>query len=317
VLYGKKNPFIKRAVLKFKAIAKNPFVAVSTVLTKAPFKYFLSDVAYLKMRYRGFMGLRLNLKSPVGFNEKTQWLKLYNRHQEFTTMADKLAVRKIISELIGEQYLIPLLKIYNNADEIVLDELPEKFVLKCTHDSGSVIICEDKTKFDLAFAKKYLNKCLSKNYYHEHREYQYKDIPPRIIAEQYIKGDKGILPEDYKILCFHGEPRFVQMDFGRFQGHRRVFHDINWNKMTFGQKFPIPEWEVEKPACMDEMISLSRKIASHVRAPFVRPDFYFSSGKIYFGEITLFQDSGYGLYFPSDTDIELGKLVDLKPYGYK
>lgn len=255
--------------------------------------------------------MRLNLVNPKRFNEKIQCLKLNNRNEAFTALADKYAVRAFISQEIGEQYLVPLIKKFDTPDEIRLDELPDKFVLKCTHDSGSTIVCDDKTKFDFSVAKNILRKNLKRNYFFEHREYPYKNIPPAIVCEAFIPSKENTVPEDYKILCFHGKPRYIQVDLSRFEKHERIMYDINWVKQPFNIKYAIYALEAPKPTGLNEMLTLAEKLSAKVASPFLRVDFYQSGEKIYFGELTFFEESGYGLFHPDKYDFDLGNLIDL------
>lgn len=315
MLYYKKLPLPKRVLLKIIAIAKNPFVAISTIIAKAPFKFVLKDAIFLKIRYKGYTGMRLNLKNPKRFNEKMQWLKLNNRNDAFTALADKYEVRKLISQQIGEQYLVPLIRIFNRPEEIKLEELPDQFVLKCTHDSGSTIICDDKNRFDIIAAKKYLSNRLKRNYFFEHREYQYKNIPPRIVCEELISTDTNTVPEDYKIFCFSGNPQYIQVDLSRFEKHERIIYDANWKKQPFNIKYALNSLDVKKPSGLSEMLTLASKLAKAIPTPFLRVDFYQSGEKIYFGELTFFEEGGYGLFYPDQYDFELGKLINLNQLG--
>jgi hypothetical protein len=252
----------------------------------------------------------LNLKNPQTFNEKQQWMKLYDRQDWYTTLVDKLEVRKHIAEHIGEQYLIPLIKAYNSPDEINFEELPDKFILKCTHDSGTVIICKNKADLDIPKIKKTLRKKLGLNYYYEHREYPYKNIVPKIICEQFISED-GETPIDYKFWCFNGVPEVIQVDTKRFTDHGRLTLDIHWNKLPFQiNRLYIKEGlHVDKPNNLEEMLEVSRKLSKGFK--FIRVDLYSVNNKISFGELTFYQLSGYEDIQPPEYNYKLGQLIDL------
>ena len=192
------------------------------------FGKYISDKTYLKLLYETRIGKKLNLKNPITFDEKLQWLKLYDRKDEYTVWADKYEVRNYVAEKLGEQYLIPLLGVWNSADELKLDDLPEQFVLKCTHDSASVCICTNKKNFDWNAAMDKLQKSLNQNYYWHSREWPYKNITPRIIAEAYMTDESGTELKDYKIYTFGGEPYLIQVDFDRFHNHRRNLYTTEW-----------------------------------------------------------------------------------------
>ena len=272
----------------------------------------MDDTKYLSMMYRVHCKKELNLESPITFNEKLQWLKLYNRKPEYTMMVDKYKVREYIKQKIGEEYLIPLLGVWDDPDEIEFDALPNQFVLKCNHNSGlGMCICKDKSSLDIPKVKAGLRKGLKQDYYLTGREWPYKDVPRKIICEQYMQDDSGTGElADYKVLCFNGEPRLVEIHHGRFKGiHTQDFYDKNWNKTDFEQpEDPLSNEVMEKPSFADEMFRLSKILAKNI--PHVRVDWYYTGGRLYFGELTFFDGSGFSP-FVDDQDRIIGEWIQL------
>lgn len=273
---------------------------------------FLPDDVYLKICYRLKMHKKLNLKNPKTFNEKLQWLKLYNRKPEYTMMVDKYKVREYVKEKIGEEYLIPLVGgPYYNVDEINLDKLPDQFVLKCNHDSGSVITCKDKKSFDFEAAKRKLDYCLKHNFWYLGREWPYKDVKPCIIAEKYMVDESEKELKDYKVFNFNGEPKIIQVDIGRFTHHKRNLYDKNWRYMSLSIQYPTDaKTEISKPEKLDEMLEIAKKLSKDI--PFLRTDFYSIGNKIFFGEITFSHGSGFEEFRPNEWDRMLGDLIDIR-----
>lgn len=273
---------------------------------------WMPDEMYLKLRFWVNIGKRLNLKNPQTFNEKLQWLKLYDRNSEYTKMVDKYEVREYIKEKIGEEYLIPLLGVWDKFDDINFDLLPNQFVLKCTHDSGGLIICKDKSQLDIKAARKKINKCLKRNFYYLTREWPYKNVRPRIVAEKFMVDESGKTPRDYKVHNFNGEPEFVLVCDGRFDknGMKEDFYDVRWKHMDIkrpGNK--NSEILHKKPQNFEKMLSYSKFLSKGI--PFVRNDFYEIEGKIYFGEITFFPASGFKNFEPEEWDFKFGKMIKL------
>ncbi len=267
------------------------------------------DKAYLKILFRNRMGKPLNLKNPKTYNEKVQWLKLYDRNPEYTKLVDKYEVRKYIAKTIGKEYLIPLLGVWNRFESIDFDTLPNQFILKCTHDSGGIIICKDKSQFDLEAARKKMNRYLRRNYYINSREWVYKNIKPRIIAEKYMVDESGTELKDYKFLCYHGQPKTVDIISGRESDPRSDIFDMNFKKLPVINYYKSSERTIEKPKGFEEMIELCKKLSKdfiHVRC-----DFYDINGKVYFGEITFYQCSGLEKYVPYKYDVIFGSWIHL------
>lgn len=255
----------------------------------------LSDINYLKLRYYLSFNKKLNLSNPQTFNEKLQWLKLNDRKDIYSTMVDKYEVKKYVSDIIGEEYVIPTLGVYNNFDEIDFDKLPNQFVIKCNHDSGGLVIVKDKSKLDLKAAKKKINKSLKTNYYYIGREWPYKNVKPRIIVEDYMEDKKVGELRDYKIYSFSGKCDYVMLCFDRFKDKTKfIYFDRNWNiKKEFsndGIKYG-DSIKVEKPKNLDKMFEFASMFSKNI--PFLRVDFYEVDGKLYFGEFTFFPSDGF------------------------
>ena len=273
----------------------------------------ISDKVYLKMMYRLKMNKKLDLSNPQTFNEKLQWLKLYDRRPEYTMMVDKYEVRKYIADKLGEEYLIPLLGAWDDPNEIDFDALPNQFVLKCNHNSGSgMCICRDKSKLDINKVKKRLRKGLKENYYLSWREWPYKDVKRKIIAEKFMVDESGKELKDYKIHCFNGEPKLILVCAERFSdsGLKENFYDTDWNQMDLRRpghaNTQIP---IEKPNGLKKMLELSQKLSENIA--FSRIDFYVINNHIYFGEITFYPASGFTPFEPDEWDYKLGNLIDI------
>ncbi len=271
----------------------------------------LPDDLYLKIFYKKKIGKKLNLKNPQTFNEKMQWLKLNDRKEIYTTMVDKYDVKEYVANIIGEEYIIPTIGVYDNFDNINFDELPNKFVIKCTHDSGGVVVCKDKSTFNIEIARKKINDCLKNNFYYLGREWPYKNVKPRIIIEKFLEDEKNEDLIDYKIMCFNGKAQcsFLCLNRRSKEGLNVDFYDLNWNKMPFERHYKQSNIVMEKPENYDLMIELAEKLAKNI--PFVRVDFYDIKGKVYFGELTFYPGSGMEEFNPEEWDKKLGDLLVL------
>ena len=270
----------------------------------------INDELYLKMMYWIRLNKKLNLDNPKGFNEKLQWLKLYDRQEKYTKMVDKYEAKKYVSNIIGEEYIIPTIGIYENFDEINFDELPNKFVMKCTHDSGGIAICRDKKNFDINIAKKKINKCLKTNYYYPGREWPYKNVKPRIIIEKYMEEKNFTQLNDYKFMCFDGKVKccFVCSERdNKNEGLAVTFFDENWEKMPFIRHYRNSSKKIDKPKKFDLMVKLAEKLSKTI--PFVRVDFYEIDGKVYFGELTFYPGSGFEEFKPDEWDEKIGDWI--------
>ncbi len=276
----------------------------------------LSDKAYLKQQFKAKMGYELDLKNPQTFNEKLQWLKLYDRRPEYTDMVDKLAAKKYVADIIGEEHIIPTIAVYNNPDEIDFDALPDQFVLKCTHSSGiGNCICTDKSKLDFEKVREGLRKGLEDDYYLDEREWPYKNVPRKIICEQYMVDESEYELKDYKFFCFDGVPDCVMVSYDRLSdtGAKFYFFDINWELLRYNKRgVSAPEgFTLPKPQNIDVMFKMAEKLAIATKAPFIRVDLYNIRGFIYFGELTFFPDGGYDRNITKSTDHYFGELLDL------
>lgn len=271
----------------------------------------LSDEVYLRLTYRVRFGKKLNLDNPLTFNEKLQWLKLHDRNPDYVKMVDKVAVKDYVSKIIGDDYIIPTLGVYGSFDEIDFDSLPNQFVLKCSHDSGSIVICRDKSTFDKNQARKKLTRGLKTDAFYWGREWPYKNVERKILAEQYMEDDDSEELTDYKMMCFNGSVKCSFVGSERFSedGLKITFYDTDWKPMPFERHYPRSKYPIKKPLNYEEMVILSEKLAKDI--PFVRVDFYEVGGKTYFGEITLYPGSGWEEFTPEEWDIKLGSWIHL------
>lgn len=299
-------------LMSIKKYLFHPKEALKAACAKGYFD-FLSDRTHLKLIYLLRMGKALNLKNPQTFNEKLQWLKLYDRRPEYTTMVDKYEAKKYVAERIGEEYIIPTLGVWDKFEDIDFSLLPNQFVMKCTHDSGGLVIVRDKSKMDIEAARKKINTSLKKNYFWGGREWPYKNVKPRIIAEQYLENSSTGL-RDYKFFNFNGEPQFTYVSEG-LEDHSTAkisFYDFDGKEMEFHRtdytQFDSPP---EFPSNMDEMKRLSAELAQIIHCPFVRTDFYSVDNKVFFSEITFSPCSGMIPFEPAEWDKKLGEWIKL------
>ena len=273
-------------------------------------KRFLSDRNFLRYKYCRMTGLKLNLKKPVLFNEKLQWLKLNDRKEEYRILSDKYEARKYIAQTIGEEYLIPLYGVWDRFEDIPFDTLPNEFVLKCNHDSGTILICRDKQSLDMERTRAFFNKRLDRDYYFISREWCYKGIKPRIIAEKLMVDESGIGLKDYKIFCFNGEPKIIEVDIGRFINHERNFYSPQWEYQYFVNDKPNANPDaIEKPVSLDLMLDIARKLSAskyHLRV-----DLYNVNDKVYCGELTFYDGGGFNSYEPPEWNKIFGNWMKL------
>lgn len=289
----------------------NPYMLIPYLGTKELINW-IPDSMYIKLAYRARMNKKIDLDNPKTFNEKLQWLKLYNRNPEYTKMVDKYEVRKYISETIGEEYLIPLLGVYDKFEDIDFDKLPNEFVLKSTHDSGGVVICKDKSKFNKDEAQKKINQYLKRNFYYHGREWPYKYVTPKIICEKYMVDDSGVELKDYKFMCFNGTARCVLVcsDRNSTEGVKMDFYDEKWNKIKCKRpQHPNSINNIQRPKNFKKMLELSEELSKDI--PFIRVDFYEINEKIYFGELTFYPASGFDKFNPDVYDEILGSWLKL------
>ncbi len=272
----------------------------------------MSDKIYLTLMGKVKLNQKMDLDNPKTFNEKLQWLKLYDRNPEYTKMVDKYEAKKYISNIIGEEYIIPTIGIFKKFEDIDFEKLPDKFVIKTTHDSGSVIICKDKKSFDIEKAKEKIKKSLKRKYYNLYREWSYKDINPRILIEKYMVTEKQPELIDYKFFCFNGKPKFIYVSEG-LSNHKTAkisFADIDYKMMNFYRKDYRPfEKLPPKPKNFKIMKELAEKLSKNI--PFLRVDFYEIENKIFFGELTFYPCAGYLPFQPEEYDKVLGDMLEL------
>lgn len=273
-------------------------------------RFIPSDILYIKVFYRLSMHQKLNLENPILYTEKIQWLKLKNTKPLFSKMVDKFESREIVSEKIGINYLIPLIGVWNSINEINFDELPDKFVLKTTHDSGSYIVCRNKSQLNYNEVKKKLSKALKRNYFYRSREYPYKHATPRIIAEKYMYDETQLELNDYKFYCFHGVPKFVQITTGKGKTKNSVYYDMDFKPLPF----TTSNWEnspekIRRPEKFQEMIDVSRKLSNGLTH--IRIDLYYINNRIYFGEYTFHSSGGIIRFNPPEWNRIIGNWVML------
>lgn len=282
------------------------------ILSDMGFYKNMSDVDYLKRKYKAKFHRELNLEHPKSYNEKLQWLKLYDRRKIYPEMVDKYAAKEYVASIIGSKYVIPTIGVWDHFDDIDFDTLPEQFVLKCTHDSGGLVICKDKSKLDIKKVKKKIEFSLKRDFYYVSREWPYSQVKPRIIAEKYMEDDYGEL-RDYKYYCFDGRMEMMMIAYDRFSetGTKTVYCDKNYNKIDiiWGHQASIAE--IPKSEKFDEMRVLAEKLS--VGIPQVRVDFYLVENKIYFGELTLFDGGGFDVIKPYEMDLKFGEYIKLPP----
>lgn len=276
----------------------------------APFSY-LDDKFYLEYQYYNRFGHKLNLNDPQTFNEKLQWIKLNYRNPLYTRLADKLAVRSYVEEKTGTSYLTKVYGVYNDPANIDWNILPEKFVLKATHGCDWVILCKDKKSLDINKTINQLSNWLRINYYEAalSREWQYKNIPPNIMIEEYLEGDKKIGLVDYKFWCYWGEPTYITVHFDRFTDYKVAFLDANWQPVPIEFSRPSYKQVPQKPDKLIEMLSLSKVLSEGI--PHCRVDLYYFNNKIYFGEITFCTGGGFDAFDSHESDLLCGKLFYL------
>ncbi len=288
----------------------------------------IPDKLYLSVLYRINFGYWMNFKKPLSFNEKLQWLKLYDRKPEYIKMVDKYEAKKYVASLIGEEHIIPTYGVWSEYRDINFHKLPNQFVLKCTHDSGGVVICKDKSSFNYLSAKNKLTKSLKKKYFWEGREWPYKFVKPQIIAEKFLSSlsnnntdnnkdyesrNPGETKEimDYKFFCFNGKVEFFKIDIDRFQAHKANYYDLDFNLLPFREK-ALPnfkDYQLELPDNFHEMIRYAERIANGIK--FARIDFYDVDEHIYFGEITFYPAAGLGQFVPNKYDLEIGNKLSI------
>lgn len=292
---------------KVKRYAKDPYYALGYDLIKKHPKW-MSDKYYIKVLWRILMGYNLDLKNPRTFNEKLQWLKLYDHNPLYSTLVDKYRVKQFITDRIGAEFVIPTLAVYKSVDEIDLNTLPDQFVLKCNHDSGSVVICRDKATFDLEKAKLKLNAGLQRNFYWDAREWAYKHVKPLLFAEEYMEdaANKDLLT--YKFMCFNGEPAIMYVTV-KNDDIWENYYDLDFNPLNISRGFHQSYTSIKKPESFEMMKQVARKLSEGL--PHIRLDLYEVNGQVYFSEYTFYDWAGLAKFEPSKWDEELGDKVAL------
>lgn len=295
---------------RIEKILKNPKLLFLT-LGHREFLNWMKDETYLKIAFRCSMGKKLNLSNPKSYSEKLQWLKLYDRRPIYTSLVDKYEAKRIVGNIIGVKYIIPTLGVWNTFDEIDFNSLPNQFVLKCTHDSGGVIICKDKNKLDISKAKKTIEKCLKHSFYWGQREWPYKNVRPRIIAETYMEDSVTKDLRDYKFFAFDGEVKALFIATERqAEGETKFdFFDSNFNHLDFTNGHPNAEIMPTRPDNFELMKELAGKLSKGI--PQVRVDFYEVDGSVYFGEMTFSHWSGMMPFEPEEWDYIFGEWINL------
>lgn len=303
LLIMKENLFIKGAKL-----LKNPKAICQISLSYL--SPLISDKLFLKLFHRLYLGYSLDLKHPKTYQEKLQWLKLYNRKPEYTIMADKVKAKEWVANKIGKEHIIPTIGVWKDPAEIDFDALPDKFVLKCNHNSGlGMCICKDKKKLDIDKVKRELLKGIRQNYFLHAREWPYKDIPRRIFAEKFMTDGNNADLTDYKFFCFDGEPFMMYVSQDNAENATTDFFDMNFNRLPIRMKDPNSNNPPSKPDKFEEMKNLARILSEGI--PHVRVDFYVINDCVYFGEITFFHNAGGTKVYPDEWNYKLGDLIKL------
>ena len=266
---------------------------------------FIPDKPFLKLEYRFLTGKPLNLKNPVTYDEKLQYLKLYDRKPVYTVMADKIAMRDFVAQRIGEGHTVPLYGVWDRAEDVDFDSLPDTFVIKCNHDSKGLSICTDKQSFNREEAARQLDKSLKRNHFWMAREWPYRNIEPRILAEQYIPGKT-----EYQVFCFAGEPKVMFVPDtvdGRFC---ESFLDMDYREIEdLSMGYPKLPSVPGKPECFEQMKEFCRALSAD--CPHLRVDFYVCGDSIYVGELTFFNDAGFAPVKTHEWDEKLGSWISL------
>lgn len=279
----------------------------------------LTDEEFIRKSYKVFAGKEIDLDAPVTYNEKLNWLKLYDRRPEYTMMVDKYAVKEFVASRVGAEHVVPALGVWDRFEDIDFDALPDRFVLKCTHDSGGIVICRDKAHFNKQAARRLLERHLKKNYFYVSREWPYKNVQPRILAEPYIDGLGNDDSVEYKVTCFNGEAKLITVCTGKAHDSMNVrfndFYDRAWEtKYPFYVYYKPAKVEPQKPKEHWEIVRICEALAKDI--PCVRVDVYVHDGVVYFGEMTFFTWGGFCRFTPEEWDKTLGDWITLPGGGY-
>jgi len=274
----------------------------------APLSWW-DDRFYIEYKYYQIFEKMPNFSSPKSFNEKLQWIKLFDRNPLYTKLVDKYLVRKYVKDKIGGSYLNQLLGVYQSVEEINWNSLPNQFVLKTTHGCGQNIIGHNKAKLNIEQAKKDLSRWLTLNNYEKSREWPYKNVKARIICEEYIPWDRNLGLLDYKVYCFGGNPTYIDVHYGRYTEHKSIFYDTDWTRQPFGLIPKETEIDFLKPRKLSEMVEIAKELSKDI--PFCRIDLYYVSEKIYFGEVTFFPGGGFLPFQPQEYNTTIGNMIEL------
>lgn len=267
------------------------------------------DIIFVRNQFKERLHKDLNLINPKTFNEKIQWLKLFDHNPLYSILADKYLVREYVKAKVGDNILNEIYGVYSKFEDINFNDLSNAFVIKATHGSGWNIICKNKEELDLSSVKTKLESWLSDNYYKYGKEFVYKNIKPRIIIEKYLKYENNTSLNDYKFFCFHGEPKFIQVDINRFTNHQRNFYDLGWNLLPFELHHESYNKIIKKPQNLEKMINIAKKLSAGIK--FCRVDLYDLEDKVIFGEITFYPGNGLELFNPPEYDEKIGKYLKL------
>ena len=272
---------------------------------------FLPDKTYIYLYYFAKYKRFPNLKNPQTFNEKLQYLKLNDRKEMYSQIVDKVLVKSYVADIIGEEYIIPTIGVWDRAEDIDFDSLPEKFVLKTNHNSGDIVICKNKSTSDVEEMRRQIEKSLNEDFYSIGREWPYKSVKRKVLAEPYIIDYETGELRDYKFFCFNGEPKCFKIDFGRIKEHHANYYDMDGILLPFGEDAfpPLPEKQLEIPNSIKKMSNLAKKLSSGF--PFLRVDFYWANNQIFFGELTLYPASGFGKFTSAEWEYKLGNWLKL------
>lgn len=305
---------------KVKRYLRNPYYALGDdLLKRCPRR--MSDKYYLRVVWKQIMGYPLDLKHPRTFNEKLQWMKLYDRNPLYTELVDKYNVKQWVAERIGSEYVIPTLAVYDTVEDIDFDALPNQFVLKCNHDSGGVVICSDKQSFNREQAKEKLRKSFDHNFYWDFREWPYKNVKRKVFAESFLTDDYTSSPtynseepvfeglRDYKFFCFDGKPKIMYIGSGKAPHRTTDFFDMDGNSLPVYMKDPASAIPPALPAHFEEMKEFASILSKGLRA--VRVDFYETNNNVYFGEMTFFHSAGFDIIHPKEWSIKMGDWISL------
>ena len=267
---------------------------------------------YISLKMKKHAGYWPNLKAPKTFNEKLQWLKMNDHKPEYMTMVDKYKAKKYVADRIGEEHIVPNYGVWDSFEQIDFDSLPNQFVLKCTHDSGGLVICRNKQDLDIAAAKTKITAALNNNYYWQAREWAYKELKPRIIAEKYMEDANNPQLMDYKFYCFDGEPKFLYLSKG-LENHSTAsisFVDLDFKEMNFSRSdYKRFEQIPAKPEQFNQMLQIAKKLSKGI--PFLRVDLYQVNGQVFFSELTFTPGGGWMPFAPRSADVEIGKMLKL------